>query len=106
MTDKLTLIAHLKAKPGCEALLGERLNALVAPTRTEAGCINYDIHQDKDDAAIWMLYENWRSKNDLDAHFETPYLREFLNDLADLLAEDMDIRFYRMTSSQVGPKTV
>jgi len=40
-----TLIAHVRAKPGQESRVRQVLEGLLAPTRAEAGCINYDLHQ-------------------------------------------------------------
>lgn len=106
MSEKLTLVAFIKAKPGQEDELGRRLSLLVAPTRSEEGCINYDLHRSNDDPSLWMLYENWRFKADLDAHFEQPYLREFLAHKEEVLAGDMQIRLFSMTSQpfQQGSK--
>ena len=75
MSDPLTLVVFSRAKPGKEEELGERLLALVEPSRAEEGCISYDMHQSKDDPAVWMAYENWRSEDDLALHFEQPYLK-------------------------------
>ncbi|RKP50484.1 putative quinol monooxygenase [Trinickia fusca] len=102
--QQLTLIAHLQAKPGSEEELGRRLLKLVEPSRSEAGCINYDVHRSNDDPAQWVMYENWRSNADLDAHFAQPYLVEFVKDSADLLAKDMDIELLSMHSAHVAPK--
>lgn len=102
--QELTLIAQLHAKPGHEEELGRRLLQLVEPSRKEAGCINYDVHRSNDEPALWMMYENWRSKADLDAHFEQPYLVEFVKDCADLLAKDMDVKLLSMHSPHVAPK--
>lgn len=99
MANQLTLVATLRAKAGHEDELGRRLQALVEPTRGEPGCLNYDLHRSNDDAAAWMLYENWRAREDLDAHFEMPYLRALLKDLPDLLAEEMDLRYFTMASN-------
>lgn len=44
MPRELTLVAFLRAKPRQSEELSRRLNALVEPTRAEAGCINYDLH--------------------------------------------------------------
>ena len=41
----LTVIAKFKAKSGSEEQLYEELRNLVAPTRAEEGCINYDLHR-------------------------------------------------------------
>jgi quinol monooxygenase YgiN len=45
MNDSLTVIAHVRAKPGQESRVRQLLEGLLAPTRAEAGCINYDLHQ-------------------------------------------------------------
>ncbi|MDX2266219.1 MAG: putative quinol monooxygenase [Hyphomicrobiales bacterium] len=104
MSEPLTLVAIITAKPGQEEELGRRLSALVAPTRLEPGCLNYDLHRSSDDPAVFMLYENWRSKADLDAHFEMPYLKDFLARMDEVLATDMDIRFFaRMSGEPAKP---
>ncbi|MCW8125841.1 putative quinol monooxygenase [Microbulbifer halophilus] len=99
MEKTLTLVAFIRAKQGLEDELGRRLQALIAPTRQEAGCINYDLHRSNDDPALWMLHENWRSQRDLDQHFETPYLKDFLDRAGELLAEEMDLRFFSPVSA-------
>ncbi|MFC6633183.1 putative quinol monooxygenase [Microbulbifer taiwanensis] len=99
MEKVLTLVAFIRAKTGMEEELGRRLRALVAPTREEPGCIDYQLHRSNDDPALWMLYENWRSRRDLDLHFETPYLRDFLGSSKALLAEEMDSRFFSPVSA-------
>lgn len=99
MSEPLTLLAILSARPGQADELGRRLTALVAPTRLEPGCLNYDLHRSTDDPAIFMLYENWRSKADLDAHFEMPYLKNFLAGMDEVLAKEMDIRFFTRTDA-------
>ena len=53
----LTVIARLKAKDGSEEKLGAMLRALVAPTRAEKGCINYDLHRSHDDPGLFIFYE-------------------------------------------------
>lgn len=99
MEKTLTLVAFIRAKQGLEDELGRRLQTLIAPTRQEAGCINYDLHRSNDDPALWMLHENWRAQRDLDQHFETPYLKGFLNRAGELLAEEMDLRFFSPVSA-------
>ncbi|EIM73556.1 putative quinol monooxygenase [Nitratireductor rhodophyticola] len=98
MPEQVTLVAHIKAKAGQEEELGRRLTALVEPTRAEPGCINYDLHRLNDDGSVWMLYENWVSKAALDAHFKMSYLEDFIARKDEVLAEEMDIKLYSMTS--------
>lgn len=106
MPTQLTLVVSLVAKPGLESELGQRLHALVTPTRAEAGCINYDLHRSNDDPAVWMIHENWRSQTDLDEHFRTPYLERFLAGRHEVLARDMDIGKYSLQPSPSVPLAV
>jgi len=99
MTVKqVTVIARIKAKPGMAETVKNEVLALVAPTRAEAGCINYDLHQAADDKSVLMLYENWVSKEDLDKHLAMPYLEAFKAKAAELLAEPLDITLWEMIS--------
>jgi NAD(P)-dependent dehydrogenase (short-subunit alcohol dehydrogenase family) len=89
----LTLIARLTAKPGQAETLGQRLAALIAPTTAEAGSLGYTLHWDNDDPNVWILYEAWASRADLDAHFEQPYTKALLDRFPDLLAREMELTF-------------
>ena len=73
----LTVIAKLKAKSGCEEQLGEMLRGLVATTRAEKGCINYDLHRSHDDPGLFIFYENWESRPLWDDHMTAPHLVKF-----------------------------
>jgi quinol monooxygenase YgiN len=94
--NKLTVVARIKAKPGLEQQVREALMGLVGPTRNEPGCINYDLHQSLDDKTLFMFYENWTSKKDLDEHLNMPYLRDFLARAADVLAQPVEIALWEM----------
>ena len=53
MNDKsLTVTAQVKAKPGMESQMRQELLSLVAPSRQDAGCLNYDLHQGVDNPAL------------------------------------------------------
>ena len=99
---KVTVLARIKAKAGMEEQVKREIMALVAPTRSEAGCINYDLHRAADDPSLFMLYENWVSKKDLDDHLAMPYLKAFLGKAEQLLAEPVEITLWEMTSEKVG----
>jgi quinol monooxygenase YgiN len=97
-----TIIGMVVAKDETREELRRILSVQVAPTRAEAGCINYDFHVSEDDPNVFMLYENWRSKADLDAHLKTPHLEPLFGRLDELLARPVEIKFYEMLSQQVA----
>lgn len=96
--SQVTVLAMFKAKPGLEERVREELLKLVAPTRAEFGCINYDLHHCSDDKSQFMLHENWVSRKDLDVHLEMPYLQRFKSIADEILAEPLQISIWQMIS--------
>ena len=96
--EKVTVVATFKAKAGKEDALKSAIEAVVGPTRAEPGCINYDLHQSSQNPGVLMLYENWKSKKDLDEHLEMPYLKDLLGKADDLLEEPVGLDLWSMVS--------
>jgi quinol monooxygenase YgiN len=96
---QLTNLAFFRARPGQTEALGAALAALVAPTRGEAGCLNYDLYQSIENAEIWFVYENWCSMQDLDSHMKSVHLRAFLTAAPTLVEGDIDLRRFTMIST-------
>jgi quinol monooxygenase YgiN len=96
---QLTLIAFIRAKKDMGDELGRRLWTLVEPARAEPGNINYDLHRSTEDRDVWVLYENWNDASDLTAHFEFPYMKEFVASLPEVLDGEMDLRRCAMVTT-------
>jgi quinol monooxygenase YgiN len=71
----ITVVATFQARPGKETELKEILTDLVAPTRKEAGCLNYDLHAASDNPAKFLFHENWTSQAHLDAHLQSAHIK-------------------------------
>ena len=91
MSELLTVIARLRAKAGQEAMLRQELKKLVTPTRAEAGCVLYDLHESNSEPGLFVFYETWKRDADLDAHFETPHITAFLAKVPELVEEPIDL---------------
>jgi quinol monooxygenase YgiN len=86
-TKILTVVAAFQAKPGKENELRSALIGLVAPTRKESGCLNYDLHASPEDPAKFLFHENWASKTHHEAHMKTPHLQALLPRVGELCVE-------------------
>ncbi len=86
-TKPVTVIAAFQARPGKETELRAALAALVAPTRKEAGCLNYDLHQAADSPAKFLFHENWTSKAQLDAHLQSAHIQAMAARVNELCTE-------------------
>jgi quinol monooxygenase YgiN len=102
--SRLTNLAFFRARLGQTQALGSALSALVAPTRAEAECLNYDLHQSVDDAEVWFVYENWRSAEGSGAHMRAPHVQAFLKVAPDLIADDIDLRRFSMITTPTAPR--
>lgn len=87
MAQTVNVVALFKAKEGMESKLKELLLTLIAPSRSDEGCISYDLHQSIDDPALFAFYETWASRGLLEKHSSMPHLQQFRSNAKDLLAE-------------------
>ena len=78
MSKKLTIVARIEANPGKVELVKAELLKLLEPTLKEAGCIQYDLHQDNENPAIFMFYENWESRELWQEHMNNTHLAEYM----------------------------
>lgn len=74
----------------------EALIALIELTRSEEGCILYELMQNNADPTDFTFTEEWTSDAALDAHLKTEHLRELQAREAELLASPPDIRRYML----------
>lgn len=75
---KLTIVANITAKAGQIDRVKAELIKLIAITRAEKGCINYDLHQDNDNPAHFLFYENWTSRELWQNHMGNQHLQDYL----------------------------
>jgi quinol monooxygenase YgiN len=93
--EQVTVLVRIKAKPETRAQVHAELEKLLAPTRQEKGCINYDMHVAKDDNALFLFYENWTSESDLTNHLAAPHVQRWIDLAQTLLAEPMELSLWR-----------
>ena len=74
----LTIVANIKAKADKIDLVKAELLKLINITRAEAGCINYDLHQDNNNPAHFMFYENWETRELWQAHMSNQHLSDYM----------------------------
>jgi quinol monooxygenase YgiN len=94
-SQRVTVVVRLKARAGKEAQVRQELFNLLAPTRAEDGCLNFDMHEAPNDPALFMFHENWTSEDALAQHFETPHIKRWIKLAETLLAEPLDLTRWR-----------
>lgn len=55
----------------------QALRTLAEKTRTEAGCIQFDFHQDKADLRRILLWETFKDEPSLEKHMAEPHTQHY-----------------------------
>ena len=92
--SKLTIVAHITAKSDKIELVKAELEKLIDITRSEEGCVQYDLHQDNETPAHFMFYENWESRELWQAHMNAQHLQDYMASTEGAVAE---FTLYEMT---------
>jgi quinol monooxygenase YgiN len=77
-SEPIILSVVMAAAPGREEELARELQALLAPTRAEAGCLTYLLHGDMDKSGRYLFYEMFRDQDALDSHVNSAHFQHFL----------------------------
>ncbi|HHF2886549.1 antibiotic biosynthesis monooxygenase [Vibrio diabolicus] len=75
------LVAEVKAYPDSKDQVVNLLAGLLAPTRKEEGCCQYELYLDEKVDGLFMFQEIWASQEALDKHLQSPHMAAFLETL-------------------------
>lgn len=98
--EKIVLIAKAKIKPEFVEEAKKAALAIVADSRAESGCVNYDVHQSIEDETVLFWHETWKNKEAIDEHFQTPAFQNFMAKVEPFLAEPPQINLTKMISEK------
>jgi quinol monooxygenase YgiN len=94
--NTLRVVARIIAQPDSVEAVRAALSALVEPTRREAGCISYELLQNKSDPTDFTFVEEWENDDVLLAHLNTPHIQQAIVTLTGIIAAATDIRKYTL----------
>lgn len=78
-TPMHTAFIRIKVRTDSAESVAAAMRALVAPTLAEQGCHVYSFYRDLDDPSLFLCFEQWASRADLDAHGSTAHVQAFLH---------------------------
>lgn len=82
----VTVVAQVTAKKDAVDAVKAELLKLVPETRKEEGCLEYRLHQDRDDPATFVFYENWKSPEHLEQHMKSKHFQEYVTAVEAIIA--------------------
>ncbi len=84
--SNLNVVAIIEAKPDAVDEVRAALSTLVTATRTEEGCVSYQLSESLAAPGTFVVVETWRSKADLDEHASTPHVQAAFAAIGGLIA--------------------
>lgn len=78
MKTTLTIVARIEAKSDDIERVKEALLDLIEPTRSEDGCLQYDLHQDNENPEVFLFYEIWESRAQWQTHMNNDHLKAYV----------------------------
>ena len=70
----LALIARFRARAGAGSRIERAFAEASVHTAREAGMLAYKLHREPDNSDAFIVYERWRSLEDLEGHLRTSYV--------------------------------
>jgi quinol monooxygenase YgiN len=92
--EAVTIVVLLRSKEGQHLLLEAEIRALLAPTRKEEGCVQYDLHHSLDHPSLFLLHEIWATRAHHTAHTKTPHFLRW-DARKDSLLASRDVTFWQ-----------
>ena len=96
MSATVHVVARYIAKSGKEEALKAVLLGLVAPTRRELGCYQYDLLINPQDPREFCFVERWEDDKSLDLHAASKHLTVARSDVEPLVEAPPDVRRYHI----------
>jgi quinol monooxygenase YgiN len=69
---QVTLVPFFTIKPDEVDAVRQAHLEMLEPTRSEPGCLGYDLYQSRENPAVMFFYENWSDSRALATHMNTP----------------------------------
>lgn len=75
-SSTVVIVVHIYCQADQLENIHACLKKLIDATRTEPGCIEYNLHEDLSDATHLTLLEQWTNEEALQLHFQTEHFKE------------------------------
>lgn len=94
MHKTVRVIARALAKPDKIEELKRILLEAAVPTQKEAGCLRYEICQNKDVPSEFIAVEEWADQAAIDRHMATPHVKTLFEKIPALLAQPPELKTF------------
>jgi quinol monooxygenase YgiN len=94
----IVVSGHFRLPPERIAEAQSAMEDIIAASRAEPGCGAYSYAEDVTEPGLFRVYEEWDSRDALEAHFVMPHMREWQD-----VRERLGFRDRAITVRAAGP---
>lgn len=91
---------HVTFGPGEIDRLSEGMDAVIAATRAESGCMTYTYARLREDPDTIRIFEIWENGAALQEHLKTPHMATWYGLLSEARVLDRDVNVYPFSGKQ------
>jgi quinol monooxygenase YgiN len=88
-SEERHIICVVRSVPSDRDRVKALLLELVAPARSEAGCLYYDVYQQRDQPDTFYIVDGWASQAAVEAHRAHPNVSRVVDQLLPLLVSPL-----------------
>ncbi|WP_252312803.1 putative quinol monooxygenase [Sinobaca sp. H24] len=81
----VTIKAFLQAEAGKEKDLRKELKKAVAPSRAEAGCLEYVLYESEAQDGVFIFSEKWKDEEAVQQHIQTDHYQAYRENTENLV---------------------
>ena len=97
----IIVMGHCRTASGEFDRVTEAMQAQVAATNAEDGCIHYSFGRHVSDPDLLIISERWRDQAAIDAHFKSPHMAAFNAVLGASKVLEIDVKSYDLATGEV-----
>jgi quinol monooxygenase YgiN len=92
----IKVVANSYLKEGAKDEMLKLVGELIDATRSEAGCISYELYQSVDDPDELAFIETWESREALDSHMRSEHFARIVPKIDEYQAKEMETKVYTL----------
>ena len=91
----IIIAARITARPEKRGELTGLIGGLIKSVRQDRGCHSCNCYTDFTNQNSFLFYEEWASQKDIDEHFKTSHIQEFMKKMPQLIEGEPVIKLYQ-----------
>jgi quinol monooxygenase YgiN len=88
---ELFIFARFHARAGDEEALEQTLQAVIKPTRSEAGCLGIQLFRSTRDPRLFYIHSRWVDEAAFELHATLPHTTEYIPRAETLIDHALDV---------------